>query len=103
MLLALIVLKYPRNARGYLWTPTIGQVLQLKREPDNCIDKYAIAIVLGRVVGHVPYNLAKCVSQLLSRDAKKGLRRLQATELIVELDTERKYLLYTACMDPVHT
>ena len=40
----------------------IGQVLRLKREPDNCKDKYAVAIVLEDcVVGHVPYNLAKCM------------------------------------------
>ena len=45
----------------------IGQVLRLKREPDHCKDKYAEAIVLDHyVVGHVPYNLAKCVSQFLS-------------------------------------
>lgn len=68
-------IEIPSYARGYhaychLWTPTIGQVLQLKRQPDNYVDKYAVAIVLeGRVVGHVPYNLAKCVSQFLSRDA----------------------------------
>ena len=64
----------PSYARGYhaychLWTSTIGQVLQLKREPDSCVDKYTVTIVLGRIVGHVPYNLAKCVSQFLSRDA----------------------------------
>ena len=49
----------PSYTRGYhaychLWTPTIGQVLQLKRELDNCIDKYAVAIVLeGSIVGHL--------------------------------------------------
>ena len=38
----------------------IGQVLCLKREPDHCKDKYAVAIGLeDRVVGHVPYNLDK--------------------------------------------
>ena len=39
----------------------IGQVLHLKREPDNCKDKYAVAIVLEDcVVGPVLYNLDKC-------------------------------------------
>ena len=55
----------------------IGQVLRLKREPDNCKNKYAVAIVLEDcVVGHVSYNLAKCVSQFLSRDANKGFARV---------------------------
>ena len=50
----------------------IGQVLCLKREPDHCKDKYAVAIVLEDcVVGHILYNLAKCVSQFLSSYATK--------------------------------
>ena len=60
----------------------IGQVLHLKREPDNCKDKYAVAIVLEDcVVGHVPYNLAKCMSQFLSRDANKGLERVTGSKV----------------------
>ena len=55
----------------------IGQVLHLKREPDHCKDKYAVAIVLEDcVVGHILYNLAKCVSQFLSSDANKGFARV---------------------------
>jgi hypothetical protein len=27
-------------------------------------------------VGHVPYNLAKCISQFLSRDANKGFAKV---------------------------
>ena len=55
----------------------ISQVLCLKREPDHCKDKCAVAIVLEDcVVGHVPYNLAKCMSQFLSRDANKGFARV---------------------------
>ena len=60
----------------------VGQVLRLKREPDNCKDKYAVAIVLEDcVVGHVPYNLAKCVSQFLSRDANKGFARVTGSKV----------------------
>ena len=51
----------------------IGQVLCLKREPDHCKDRYAVAIVLDDCeVGHILYNLAKCMSQFLSSDANKG-------------------------------
>ena len=53
-----------------------------EREPDNCKDKYAVAIVLEDcVVGHVPYNLAKCVSQFLSRDANKGFARVTGSKV----------------------
>ena len=74
---ALDCLKIASYTRGYhaycnAWIPVTGQVLRLKREPDNCKDKYAVAIVLEDcVVGHVSYNLAKCVSQFQSRDAIK--------------------------------
>ena len=56
-------------------------------------------ILEGRIVGHIPYNLAKCVSQFFSRDVSKVLCRLQATELIVELDMGWKYLSYTTCIE----
>ena len=60
----------------------IGQVLRLKREPDNCKDKYGVAIFIEDcVVGHVPYNLAKCVSQFLSRDANKGFARVTGSKV----------------------
>ena len=46
--------------RGYhasleQWTPSIGEVLSLKREPDNSHNSYSVAVVKGEpVVGHVP-------------------------------------------------
>ena len=73
--LTLCCLEIPSYVRGYhaysnLWTPVVGQVLLLTREPDNCEDRYAAAIVYAdEVVGHVPYNLAKSVSLFLSRSA----------------------------------
>ena len=60
----------------------IGQVLCLKREPDNCRDKYAVAIVSEDcVVGHILYNLAKCMSQFLSSDANKGFARVTGKKI----------------------
>ena len=51
----------------------VGQVLLLTREPDNCEDRCDVAIVYAdEVVGHVPYNLVKSVSQFLLRSASKG-------------------------------
>ena len=60
----------------HAWIPVIGQVLHLKREPDNCKDKYVVANVLEDcIVGHVSYNLAKFMSQFLSRDSYKHFAR----------------------------
>ena len=43
-----------------IWIPFRGEVLQLKREPDNNVDQSAVAVVKsdGSVGGHVPYTLA---------------------------------------------
>ena len=56
------------------WTPFHREVLQLKREPDNSVDKNAVAVVKndGSVVGHVPYNLAPTFSNFLKRDFNKA-------------------------------
>ena len=43
----------------------------MKIEPDSCEDRYAAAIVYADEVVGVPYNLAKSVSQFLSRSACK--------------------------------
>ena len=64
--------------RGYhnykeIWTPTIGQVLVLRREPDNVVDRNAVAVVNdGDVVGHVPANLTVIISRFLSREMNNG-------------------------------
>ena len=65
--------------RGYhaykdIWIPRIGVVLLLKWEPENEVDKNAVAVTTGsgEVGGHVPYNLAPLLSQFLRRDFNKG-------------------------------
>ena len=66
--------------RGYhvykhLWDPTVGQVLKLRREPDNYHDRHAVAVVnsTDTVMGHVPYNLAPILSHFLAREFNKGM------------------------------
>ena len=60
----------------------VGQVLLLTREPDNCKDRCTVAIVYAdEVVGHVPYNLAKSVSQFLSRSASNGFVTVTDSEV----------------------
>ena len=56
-----------------VWTPSIGETLLLRREPENPNDKSAVAVVNdGEVVGHIPYNMSNIVSQFLRRDYNKA-------------------------------
>ena len=49
------------------------QVLILRREPDNVKDKQAVAVIYanGRVVDHIPWNVASIVSPFLLRNVNK--------------------------------
>ena len=52
-----------------IFTPTIGKILQSRREPDNSYDSFAIAIIENdTIVGHVPRN----ISVLCDLFLKKG-------------------------------
>ena len=69
----------PSFIRGYhayqdLWNPSVGQVLRLRKEPDNSHDSQAVDVVksCNTVVGHVPYNLAPLFSHFLAREFNKG-------------------------------
>ena len=66
--------------RGYhaykeLWDPNVGQVLKLRKEPGNCHDRRAVAVVnaADTVLEHVPYNLAPILSHFLAREFNKGI------------------------------
>ena len=58
------VLEIHSFLRGYhvymeIWTPVVGEILVLKREPTNRHDIHAVVIYRDtKIVGHVPYNLA---------------------------------------------
>ena len=42
-----------------IWTPVQYEILRLIPEPANSVDRNAVAVMKeGRVVGHVPFNLA---------------------------------------------
>ena len=64
--------------RGYhsykdVWEPRVGEVLALEREPHNTVDQLAVSVVRsGRIVGHVPFNLAPVYSHFLKRSFNKG-------------------------------
>ena len=63
----------PSYIRGYhayqdVWSSFIGELLPLEREPGNPKDIHAVAIKrAGRIVGHVPFNLAPTASAFLRR------------------------------------
>lgn len=75
---SLSVAEVPSYIRGYhaytdVWTPSIGETLLLRREPDNPKDEHAVAVVTdGEVVGHIPHNVSITVSHFLRRDYNKG-------------------------------
>ena len=69
----------PSFVRGYhayqdMWNPSVGQVLRLRKEPDNSHDRHAVAVVKSgnTVLGHIPYNLAPLFSHFLARKFNKG-------------------------------
>jgi len=52
----------------------IGNILLLKREPENEVDKNAVAVTTGsgKVGGKVPNNLIPFLSQVFQRVINKG-------------------------------
>ena len=77
----------PSYIRGYhayqdVWSPFPGEVLPLEREPDNPKDVHAVAIKrAGRIVGHVPFNLAPTVSAFLRRSRNKCLAEVRGSKV----------------------
>ena len=45
------------------WTPSLGEMLELKVEPTNAHDQFATAVIKpdGMVVGHIPKHASKAV------------------------------------------
>ena len=75
---------FVRGVHAYkdLWEPRIGEVLQLQREPDNCQDKLAVAVLKsGRVVGHVQKNLAPIFSPFLKHCCNKAVVKITGNRL----------------------
>ena len=83
----LATLEVSSFVRGYhayqtIWNPRIGEVLRLQRQPDNCTDKFAVAVIQGgTVVGHLPYNLAPTISHFLRRSVNTGEAKVTGTRV----------------------
>ena len=53
------------------------EILRLIPEPANSVDRNAVAVMKeGRIVGHVPFNLAPIISLFLRRDVNKAFARV---------------------------
>ena len=80
------MLKIKSFVRGFhaykdIWTPEEGERLNLIREPENIKDKYAVSVLKdGLIVGYVPYNLARRISQFLRRH-KQSFCRIKSYRL----------------------
>ena len=98
------VLEFLSFIRGYhvyqtTWDPKLGDVLRLEREPTNCKDRFAVAVINGSVVvGHLPYNIAPTVSHFLKRSVNKGMVEVTGRRINrgagYGMEILRKYRLY---------
>ena len=76
---------FVRGLHAYkdIWTPVVGEILRLRREPDNIRDRHAVAVMdaSDRIVGHIPWNLAPIFSPFLLRDFNKGFVEVTGHEV----------------------
>ena len=66
-----------------LWVPIVDECLRLERKETNQHNRNAVAVTLeqGTVVGHVPFNLAPVLSQLLRRTSNKGTAKVSGEKV----------------------
>ena len=80
------------------WTLVQDEMLILKHEPSNVVDRNAVAVFReDQVVGHVPFNLAPSISLLLRRDINKAFAKLVGEQV----NREAGYGLEIASMELV--
>ena len=49
-----------------VWTPSIGEILEVEREPDNIHDVHALSVQkTGNIVGHIPREVSRVFSAFL--------------------------------------
>ena len=64
------------------WTPTIGEELVLRRQPENEHSEHAVAIFKdGDVVRHVPETRSRLISYFLSYDGNVGFCEVTGARL----------------------
>ena len=96
------VAEFESYIRGYhtyrdIWSRVVGEILPLKREPDNLVDASAVAVWKeDKIVGHVPYNIASVISQFLRRGCNKGFVQVTGNKV----NREAGYGLEVPCTAP---
>ena len=81
---AVEIVSFVRGFHEYkdIWRPSVGEILELKREPTNAKDVLAVCIQKdGVVVGHMPRNLAPLVLYFLDRPLNTGLVEINGVPL----------------------
>ena len=67
-----------------MWTlgTVISKELLLKREHENAVYEYAVAVVNGsHMVGHVPRLLSSIIFHFLARPCNKGLAEINGSKI----------------------
>ena len=78
------IISFVRGYHAYkdIWDPVVGQMLQLRRQPDNNEDSHAVAVLNEEtIVGHMPYNLAPIVERFLRREVNKGFTEVTGNKV----------------------
>lgn len=93
----LLVVELGSFVRGYHahivqgWSPAIGQVPSIKREPDNPRDPHAVTVYCrSRTISHIPHNLAPTYSDFLRREVNKGVAVGFCTVCLSSIDHSSK-------------
>ena len=62
------------HAYCMLWTPVVGEMLTLRKEPENLFDCHAVAVMKNDLlVGHIPRSICRVVSYFLAKDGHNAV------------------------------
>lgn len=92
--------------RGYhvyqkRWKPNVGDILSTKREPRNRHDRGAVAVIKGKVVGHMPGTIAKYCSTFIKRGGRircKITGQYRRQQISMNANLEEKNRLEVPCI-----
>ena len=77
----------------------MGDILSTKRQPWNCHDRGAVAVIKSKVVGHMPGTIAKYCSTFIKR---KGKIRCKITskprDQKISMNVKKKVRLEVPCI-----
>ena len=91
--------------RGYhayqkRWNPNVGDILSTKRQPWNCHDRGAVAVIESKkVVGHMPITIAKYCSTFIKRKGKIRCKITnQPRDQQISMNIKKKTRLEVPCI-----